>query len=341
MENLNRLDLRPGDLVEVRGGDEILASLDEDGALEGLPFMPEMLPYCGKRFRVFRRMEKTCVEGTEEGILEFRSNDVVLLEGLRCSGADHDGCGRSCVLFWKEAWLRRAEIAEGGDPPVPAPALGGEGRLATRLRSKDGERYFCQSTELPRATVPLPPWKRLWKCVRDVHVGTRTAPEMIGLVVRPLLGKLVHRGSARVPKTTRSQTHSGGLALCPGDLVEVKSIEEIAETLDASGRNRGLQFSYDLAPHCGRRYRVMKRLEHMILEGDGRMLNVKNTVLLDGVICPCKLVIGGCPRADPIYWREIWLRPVPEEEGASEPLPLVAPCSQRQATAEATPSVSV
>src|SRR5919106_4742833 len=38
--------LRRGDLVEVRPAGEILATLDEHGALDGPPFMPEMVPFC-------------------------------------------------------------------------------------------------------------------------------------------------------------------------------------------------------------------------------------------------------------------------------------------------------
>ena len=43
---------RVGQLVEVRSKEEILRSFDKAGKLEGLPFMPEMFEYCGKRFRV-------------------------------------------------------------------------------------------------------------------------------------------------------------------------------------------------------------------------------------------------------------------------------------------------
>lgn len=46
------LNLRVGELVEVRSEAEILATLDENGELENLPFMPEMLQFCGQRFRV-------------------------------------------------------------------------------------------------------------------------------------------------------------------------------------------------------------------------------------------------------------------------------------------------
>ena len=39
----NTLNLRAGEWVEVRNADEILRTLDAEQALEGLPFMPEML----------------------------------------------------------------------------------------------------------------------------------------------------------------------------------------------------------------------------------------------------------------------------------------------------------
>jgi hypothetical protein len=34
---------RAGDFVEVRSGEDILATLDQDGCVDGMPFMPEML----------------------------------------------------------------------------------------------------------------------------------------------------------------------------------------------------------------------------------------------------------------------------------------------------------
>ena len=48
MSTQAQLDLRPGEWVEVRSAPEILATLDEQGALDGLVFMPEMLKYCGR-----------------------------------------------------------------------------------------------------------------------------------------------------------------------------------------------------------------------------------------------------------------------------------------------------
>ena len=83
------VELRTGDWVQVKTPSEIGATLADDGTLDGLPFMPEMEEYCGRRFRVLRRAEKTCIEFPGGGykIQEFRGNDVVVLEGLRCNGS--------------------------------------------------------------------------------------------------------------------------------------------------------------------------------------------------------------------------------------------------------------
>ena len=101
--------LYPGDLVEVKSPGEILNTLDATGALACLPFMPEMLEFCGGQFRVHLRVVKTCTSGTGPSTMRaFPDDDVVVLEGLRCSGAAHDGCQKACMIFWREAWLAKS-----------------------------------------------------------------------------------------------------------------------------------------------------------------------------------------------------------------------------------------
>ena len=53
------MTIRVGDWVEVRPKEEILATLDKDGRLDGLPLMPQMLKYCGQPFRVYKVAHKT------------------------------------------------------------------------------------------------------------------------------------------------------------------------------------------------------------------------------------------------------------------------------------------
>src|SRR5262249_5661742 len=106
--NLNSsisLGLMPGEMVEVRSVEEILATLDQNGELDCMPFMPEMLQFCGRQFRVFKRADKTCDTVHYTG--NRRLYNTVHLEELRCNGQAHGGCQAGCFLFFKEAWLRR------------------------------------------------------------------------------------------------------------------------------------------------------------------------------------------------------------------------------------------
>lgn len=97
--------LRPGEIVEVRSLPEILATLDEQGCLDGRPFMREMAAFCGHRVPV-QRASKRC--GSMPITPEMRRvRDAVLLQALRCDGRSHGGCQAACHLIWKEAWLKR------------------------------------------------------------------------------------------------------------------------------------------------------------------------------------------------------------------------------------------
>lgn len=103
--DIHRLDLQPGELVEVKPTKEIFATLDDQGKLAGLRFNPEMVKFCGQKFRVFKRLDKIIIESTGE--LRRIRIPTVILEGVYCDGTSHGGCDRSCFCFWREAWLKR------------------------------------------------------------------------------------------------------------------------------------------------------------------------------------------------------------------------------------------
>jgi len=98
------LKLGPSEMVEVLTEKEIISSLDSEGKLRGLIFMPEMKKYCGHRFRVYKRLERIAIETT--GDMRNIKN-TVLLDGVFCDGSSHLGCDRSCYCFWRETWLKR------------------------------------------------------------------------------------------------------------------------------------------------------------------------------------------------------------------------------------------
>jgi hypothetical protein len=35
--------------------------------------------------------------------------NAVHLVGVRCDGSAHGGCQAGCLIFWKDAWLRRVD----------------------------------------------------------------------------------------------------------------------------------------------------------------------------------------------------------------------------------------
>lgn len=101
------LDLQPGEFVQVRSLNEIRSTLDEDGRYRGLYFMPEMEDFCGKKYRVFKKIRSITLE--TDGEVRKLKSPTVFLEGVFCDGRRHDDCDRSCLLFWREAWLKRVE----------------------------------------------------------------------------------------------------------------------------------------------------------------------------------------------------------------------------------------
>src|SRR3954451_1222032 len=99
--------LKAGDWVEIRTKEEILATLDGHGRLEGMPFMPEMFAFCGQRFQVYKRAHKTC--DTVFPVRGRRVSESVHL-ATRCNGSKHGGCQAACLIFWKTAWLKPTDL---------------------------------------------------------------------------------------------------------------------------------------------------------------------------------------------------------------------------------------
>jgi hypothetical protein len=349
------LGLNAGETVEVRSKEEILATLDENGCLDKLPFMPEMFAFCGRRFHVYKRAHKTCDTINNSGSRSIAN--AVHLDTVRCDGAAHGGCQAECLIFWKEAWLKRAS-----DPaPAAKPsccsashngATGGcpsAGKCTEQMvrdracppgKSPEETVYACQATKLLEASEPLSQWK-LGQYWEDYRSGNFNLKWMCGVFFyaaynslfrfgrgwggRKLLRAVYNfvqrlRGRPLFPRT-RGRIPLGGrtpavtLNLQPGELVRVKSFNEILDTIDWDYYNRGLRWDAEMAPYCGRVYRVHKRVKYIINEKTGKMLHLKSEpIMLEGVVCQsmysnCRYF---CPRAIYSYWREIWLERVNE-----------------------------
>ncbi|MGB7767968.1 MAG: hypothetical protein WBN22_03840 [Verrucomicrobiia bacterium] len=351
--------LKAGDWVEVRSKEEILKTLDRKGQMEGLPFMPQMFQYCGKRFKVWKRAHKTC--DTVFPVRGRRMADAVHLE-TRCTGLGYGDCQAGCLIFWKNAWLKTVKDEnDKSEPPqknIPIPGVAGEqnagcteqdvwaGTLAPGQQNELDPAYVCQATQLPYATTKLSWWDirqyiedyisgnvGLWQILKGgIYAGyykLSVSCAGLGSAMRwfydkfhPLWNGTLfprHTGTIPVDKPTPVPTHP--LNLQPGELVRVKSHEEILKTLSTINKNRGLYFDAEMVPFCGGTYRVLKRVNKILDEKTGKMTRMKNeAIILEGVFCQsrysnCRMF---CPRAIYPYWREIWLERISTSPAATQ-----------------------
>ena len=347
--------LSAGDWVEVRSKEEILRTLDKSGRMQGLPFMPQMFKYCGQRFQVYKRAHKTC--DTVNPIAGRRLADGIHLS-LRCDGQAYGGCQAACLIFWKEAWLKpvTAEgvpVREFGSSSAGQAAQSAEATscteqdvlAATRVQGQSdskGTRYSCQATELPRFTTPLRWWdqSQYLEDYRSGNVslgrifcglvyvcyyhGTEAWRNKIGIPSRWLYD-LFQSLWGGVPFPRRKGRRPIGqpapmsdLNLQPGELVRVKSYDDILATLNGTV-HRGLHFDAELVPYCGGTYRVQARIERFLDEKTGKLISLKTpAVILENVWCQsrysgCRMF---CPRSIYSWWREVWLERVDDRAAA-------------------------
>ena len=324
------LEFRVGDVVRVKSAAEIAASLTPSGTLAGLPFMEEMLPFCGGSHTVQKSAHKTCDSLVQTRIR--RLDDAAHLLGLRCDGSAHGGCQTGCLLYWKTAWLER--VVTSSDAPAPrqssdeSPASVGlkhKLRQARQLHERDPDcgTFSCQATEIPFATAELPPWV-LSQYFRDVKSGNASLPRVLRSVMTALLNRYQSASARFLPPILRiHEAHlfptirgtcvnspTARLGLTPGEDVIIRSKSEIISTLDADGRNRGLTFDPDMLLYCGKRATVTRRVERMIDERTGKLRLLQNDcIVLDGVTCQGRFH-RSCSRSAYCFWREVWLRRV-------------------------------
>ena len=342
--------LNAGDVVEVRSREEILATLDANGRLDGLPFMPQMFEHCGQRFKVIARAHKTCdvVAG------EIRSlPDGVHLD-TRCDGRAYGGCQASCLLFWKHAWLRPVAGTEPSVGPVVSEPKSSRRQPASASQCTEedvwratstpahddptAKVFSCQATCVPTFTKPLAWWdvrqyvedyrsgnvslKRLFSgfLYQTYHHGTQAWRYRLGQPARWLYdafqsaigGIPFPRKPGRLPAGATAP--SANLNLQPGDWVRVKTHDEILLTITKGGTNRGLLFDKEMVPFCGKTFRVKARVTTFVDEKTGRLATLKTpAVILDGVWCQSRYSNKKmfCPRALHSWWREVWLERVP------------------------------
>lgn len=303
------LDLKPGELVEVRGPAEIMSGLDADGKLDGLPFMPEMLAFCGRRLRVSRRADNTCALGQPR-----RIEATVHLEQLRCDGSAHRGCDAGCLFLWKEAWLRRAaDSVENSSPVTASVESDSTYSLLSELAQKPNNTLMCQATELNAATCPVSlgsPPSYFANFARDYISRKRNFDDLRKLIIyfwgKAILSAFKLWTRAPWNADRYRKTPATSLDLRPGEMVRVRGMLEILRTLDRNGCNRGMEFKSEMFQFCGRKFPVLSNMQRRIDERSGQLRGFRTPcIVLQAVYCDGQRSF--CQRSNYHYWREIWL----------------------------------
>jgi hypothetical protein len=306
-------DLKPGDLVEVRSAAEIMATLDVHGKLDGLPFMPEMLAFSGRRLHVSNRADNTCALGQPR-----RIERTVHLKQLRCDGSAHRGCEAGCLFLWKEAWLR--PVTSGADESRPtltavptSSTSDGAYRALSELAQAPDNTLMCQATELASASCPAPVGKSSSYFVtvaRDYASGKRSSGALRQLLIyfwgKAILDTFMLWARAPWNADRYKKTPATPLDLRPGEVVRVRGMFEILRTLDRKGCNRGMEFKPEMFQFCGRKFPVILNMARRIDERSGELKGFRSPcIVLESVYCQGQRSF--CQRANYHYWREIWL----------------------------------
>lgn len=211
------------------------------------------------------------------------------------------------------------------------------GTLLPIIPVGDEPCYSCQATKLFEATQSLGWWdvrqyvldvvtgnysvgrtlrvlwlswfRQLWRVVRHIPIIRRPYAALNEGMHQLFTGREAPYLFKKVTPCVKTPT--GLLDLKPGQLVRVKSKSEIEKTINDKGLNRGLSFDpEEMAPFCGRVFRVQRCVTKILDEMTGKMIPMKQPcIILEGVVCNaeyarCRL---NCPRAIPAYWRELWL----------------------------------
>ena len=99
--------LYEGDKVRVKSLDQIIKTLNLRQKMGGCYFIDDMDRFCGGEYIVQKKVNNFF---DELSYSSFKTDDVVLLKDVHCTGKlpmVKYICDRSCLYFWKEAWLEK------------------------------------------------------------------------------------------------------------------------------------------------------------------------------------------------------------------------------------------
>lgn len=97
-----------------------------------------------------------------------------------------------------------------------------------------------------------------------------------------------------------------------GDIVRVKSRDEIQRSLNRWNQLKKCSFMEEMWRYCGTTQRVLKKVDKFLDERDYRLKKCSGLYTLEGVLCHGTIDFGECDRSCFFFWREEWLEIIEE-----------------------------
>ena len=100
----------------------------------------------------------------------------------------------------------------------------------------------------------------------------------------------------------------------PGDIVLIRSKDQIQLTLNSWNELKGCSFLPEMWVYCGTVQKVLKPVTRFVDERDSRVKKARGVYILEGLNCQGFELYGRCDRNCFYFWREEWLTRL-EESG--------------------------
>ena len=193
----------------------------------------------------------------------------------------------------------------------------------------------CQVRQLPEAGHELSVFDRI--LIRSTKSACRFFQKVTKALTHPslALNKLSnivtsHRTGSSDSSAPMSQAQPHTTApraslLSIGDMVRVKSPQEIRGTLGSDNRCEGLGYMPTVMDkYCGGTYRVKKLVHLFFDERRQRLCKLRHVVILEAVYCEPPLTgeasWSGCDRTCYLFWKDTWLEKIPDGAAFMQPV---------------------
>ena len=113
-----------------------------------------------------------------------------------------------------------------------------------------------------------------------------------------------------IPARESAKLYKPEVPLMKGNLVRIRSREEILSTLDPFNELKGCAFLPEMFQYCGTTQRVFRVMEHFMDERDYKMKKTRGIILLENVFCNGTPAFGVCDRCCLLFWREEWMEKI-------------------------------